>query len=229
MARNQHRPPLGVGRFGMAAAVAMLATTTAPVFGLEEGTGGVCVPISERAGRQLGCYITATQSLGVLGQAPVFWHIDRYPIRSAAEAMRTPSGMVVESLGEIWLFTIAAAEWRPLGGERIARIGPLPIDADKAYTAEYMEGVFAPGMKSRVHRHAGPEAWYGLSGETCLETPTGAVTARRGETLIIPGGAPMELTATGAETRRALVLVLHDSSMPLGMAAEDWTPKGLCR
>src|SRR5712664_687350 len=32
-----------------------------------------------------------------------------------------------------------------------------------------MEAVLRPGMKSLVHRHSGPEAWYTLAGETCLE------------------------------------------------------------
>jgi hypothetical protein len=39
----------------------------------------------------------------------------------------------------------------------------------------------------------------------------------------------MELTATGSETREALVLILHDSGQPPTSPATDWTPKGLCR
>src|SRR5258707_669858 len=35
--------------------------------------------------------------------------------------------------------------------------------------------------------------------------------------------------ATGTETRRALVLVLHDSKQSAGSPAPDWTPKGLCK
>jgi quercetin dioxygenase-like cupin family protein len=84
-------------------------------------------------------------------------------------------------------------------------------------------------MKSAVHRHPGPEAWYNLTGETCLETPEGRLLSRGGETLIVPGGPPMELTATGTDTRRSLVLILHDTSMPAGMPAPDWKPKGLCQ
>ncbi len=38
----------------------------------------------------------------------------------------------------------------------------------------------------------------------------------------------MELTATGSEVRRALVLILHDSSLPATTPATDWTPKRLC-
>jgi hypothetical protein len=43
------------------------------------------------------------------------------------------------------------------------------------------------------------------------------------------GGPPMHLTATGTETRRALVLILHDASQPATTPASDWTPKGLCK
>jgi quercetin dioxygenase-like cupin family protein len=195
-----------------------------------EGTGGRCVPVSERAGRELGCFVMASNSLGRLGQAPIYWHIDTYPSRAAAEAAKGPRGTVVQSLGKVWLFTIAEPGWRPTSGERVAEIGPLPIDADAAYTAVYMEAVFEPGMKSAVHRHSGPEAWYTLTGETCLETPEGTMIGRAGgEYVIVPGGPPMELTATGKDVRRAEVLILHDSAKPPGSPAPDWQPKGLCR
>jgi hypothetical protein len=39
----------------------------------------------------------------------------------------------------------------------------------------------------------------------------------------------MHLTATGTETRRAVVLILHDSSKPASTPVYDWTPKGLCK
>jgi len=47
--------------------------------------------------------------------------------------------------------------------------------------------------------------------------------------VIVPEGPPMHLTATGTETRRALVLILHDATQPATTPATDWTPKGLCR
>jgi hypothetical protein len=39
----------------------------------------------------------------------------------------------------------------------------------------------------------------------------------------------MHLTATGNGQRRALVLILHESSKPASMLVHDWTPKGLCK
>jgi quercetin dioxygenase-like cupin family protein len=188
-----------------------------------------CFPVSERAGREVGCWRMANEQLGKLTQPAVYWHLDNYPDRAAAEAAKGPRGTVIESLGRVWLFTIADAGWRPSGGVRVAEVGPLHIKAGEAYTAQYLEAIFEPGMASTIHRHPGPEAWYTLSGETCLETPDGKTIGRAGESTIIPAGPPMQLTATGKEQRRAVVLILHESAHPSVLRAPDWTPKGLCK
>ena len=73
-------------------------------------------------------------------------------------------------------------------------------------------------------------AWYTVTGETCLETPEGIQVGRAGgQFVIVPGGPPMHLTATGKEQRQALVLILHDSTKPATTLVSDWTPKGLCK
>jgi quercetin dioxygenase-like cupin family protein len=83
-------------------------------------------------------------------------------------------------------------------------------------------------MKSIVHRHGGPEVWYTASGETCLETPNGKFVGRPGQPVIVPGGGPMELTATGTELRRAIVLILYDATGPASTPDSVWKPRGLC-
>jgi len=167
--------------------------------------------------------------LGRLPQQPVFWHLDTYSTSADAQAAKGPRGNVVEALGKAWLLTIDVAGWRPSGGVRVAEIGPLPVNADADYSAQYMEAIFTPGMTAPAHRHSGPEAWYTLTGETCLETPEGKMVGRAGGSfVIVPEGPPMHLTATGTETRRALVLILHDSTKPPTTQAHDWVPKGLC-
>ena len=194
-----------------------------------EAFAQICRPVGERTG-ELGCWITANAALGRLPQQPIYWHLDTYPARAEAEAAKGPRGTVVESLGKVWLLTIDVAGWRPSGGARIAEIGPLPVSADAKYSAQYIEAIFAPGMTAPAHRHSGPEAWYTLTGETCLETPAGKLVGRAGGAqVIVPGGPPMHLTATGTETHRALVLILHDSTQPPTTPDHDWTPKGLCR
>lgn len=187
-----------------------------------------CRPVKERT-REMGCWIMANVPVGQLGPAPIYWHLDLYPSRDAAEAAKVSSSAVVEALGRVWLFTIEHEQWRASGSEHIADIGPLPVSPKAQYTARYMEAIFEPGMTSSVHRHSGPEAWYTLSGETCLETSEGKMIGRPGgPPVIVPPGLPMYLTATGSGMRRALVLILYDSSKPAATPANDWAPKGLC-
>jgi quercetin dioxygenase-like cupin family protein len=206
----------------------MLLLSSLPVAAAAQTQG--CEPVAQRAGRQLGCFITARESLGALPRdSALYWHIDGYPTRAAAAAAKGPRGTVVESLGRIWLFTIGDARWRPAGGKHLAAIGPLPLVEAETYAAVYMEGVFQPGMHSPVHRHPGVEAWYTLEGEQCLETPQGKLVQRAGDAgVMVRGGVPMRLTGTGHGVRRSLVLILQDASQPRSMLAPDWTPAGLC-
>jgi quercetin dioxygenase-like cupin family protein len=190
---------------------------------------GICKPIRERT-QEVGCWIITNEVLGQLPKGEIFWHLSTYPTRQMAATARGPRGTVVEAFGKIWLFDIAEAGWRPSGGERIAQIGPLPVSSGTRYTAQYMESTFTPGMTAPSHQHPGPEIWFTLSGETCLETPEGKTVSRPGgPQVIIPAGLPMHLTAVGSEMRRSLVLVLHDSTQPAGIPQPDWTPKGLCK
>lgn len=195
--------------------------------------GGGCFPVAQRAGREFGCWITATETLGELPHAtPLHWHLDAYSTHAAAEADKGPRGTVVESLGRVWLFTVAEAGWRPPsggGGERVAAVGPLPTREGVRYIAQYMEGVSPPSARSIVHRHPGPEAWHNMAGRMCVETPEGRIVAGPGETAFVPEEMPHILTGLGTEQRRSLVIVLHDGSRPASVPAHDWTPQGLCR
>jgi quercetin dioxygenase-like cupin family protein len=193
-------------------------------------TGEVCKPVSARTG-ELGCWIMADEAMGPLSKSEAFWHLDTYPTSEAATAAKGARGTVIHALGKDWLLSIEEATWQPpAGGEHVATVGPLPIGAAEKYSAQYMEAIFTPGMTATVHNHPGPEAFYTVSGETCLETSEGVSIGRPGgPAVIVPGGLPMQLVATGTETRRAVVLILHDSSKPAGHFVHDWTPKGLCK
>jgi len=172
----------------------------------------------------------ATNVMGQLPQVPLYWHLVTYPNSTSAEAARDRRGTVVESFGQVWLFTIAEIGWRSSGGTRVATIGPLPRSNGGSVTATYLEGKSEAGFQTAIHQHSGPEAIYMLSGEICLETPDGQFRARvGGEPLVVRGELPMRLTHSGAGTRHSLVLVLHDSSRPWMFPADNWTPKGLCQ
>jgi len=189
-----------------------------------------CQPVAART-TDRGCWIVASESLGQLPKGPLFWHLYSYESRSAAQAVKRQGETVVESLGKVWLTTIAPAGWKPSGGERVSEIGPLPVIAGEAYMAQSMEAIFPPGFDTPVHRHPGPEAWYTVAGEVCLETPGQKAVGRAGDKdgVIVPGGQPMRLSVTGTELRRSLVLILHESSKPHTVPASDWKPEGLCK
>ena len=71
-----------------------------------------------------------------------------------------------------------------------------------------------PGEASAPHTHSGPEAWFVVEGEQCLETPDRAIRVKAGQTAMMDGGAAMRLVGTGTGPRRALVLILHDAAQP---------------
>jgi hypothetical protein len=193
-------------------------------------TNGTCIPVAERGTNPLGCFITARQELGKLaGSPPLYWHVYNFPDRPSAERSKARWSTVVESYGRIWLFTIAAADWRPSSGTLVDRVGPLPIVAADSIAAVYMEGTFAPGMASVVHRHDGAEAWVTIEGSMCLETPNGTIRSSAGQPgILVRPHLPMVLTGTGTGVRKSVVLILQDATKPRSTPATDWKPRNLC-
>ncbi len=187
-----------------------------------------CKPVAQRTG-ETGCWVLASQAWKKDSSGPVYWSLDRFEDRAAADGARGAHGQVFEALGKVWVFTIGAKDDRPAAGEHVTQIGPLPVDAHSTYMAMFAEAVFTPGMQSVVHRHPGAEAFYTEEGESCLETPAGKQVGHKGVDVLIPEGPPMVVRATGTENRRGLVLVLHDSTQPWSSLAPDWKPAGLCK
>jgi hypothetical protein len=97
------------------------------------------------------------------------------------------------------------------------------------YTAVYLATAFRPGQSSFVHEHSGPEAWFILSGEQCLETPDGPLWGQAGQGVTVRGDLPMVVQATGQEIRRTFALILHDTAKPSSRRVDRWAPQGLCQ
>jgi hypothetical protein len=187
-----------------------------------------CRPVSQRT-EKVGCWIVVEAQVGVLPQGPVFWQLNTYPTRAAAEAAKRPHDTVLESLDKVWLLSLREKGYRPAGGLAVAEIGPLGVNPSAAYTAQYMEAVFPPGYETRPRTHPGPEAWYHEAGEVCLETPNGKASGHVGDGgFIVPGGLPMRLSVTGTVERRSLVLILGETGKPAIAFEKAWVPKGLC-
>jgi quercetin dioxygenase-like cupin family protein len=176
---------------------------------------------------EFGCFNIATVTGLHFSEASVYWHLRTFPTRKTAEAAKSASGLVVEEDGRVWLSEFGPRNSAPQGGAAIATVGPLQLPTAKSYAAVLSYAVMRPGDNSRVHTHPGPEGWYVLAGEQCLETPAGATRAGAGATMTVGGNIPMELTITGTTIRRAFALVIHDSAQQRGIPS-TWTPSRAC-
>jgi len=184
------------------------------------------VPLGEKR-PEFGCFIIATAKGLQFTQPTVYWHLRAFPSRAAAEAVKSERGIVVEENGRSWLSEFGPRDRAPRGGEAVAVVGPLELPAAKSYDAVLSYAVMRPGDRSLVHTHPGPEGWYMLAGEQCLETQAGTKKARTGETMTVSPNVPMELSIIGATVRRSLVIIIHDSAQA-PIIPSDWKPSGAC-
>jgi quercetin dioxygenase-like cupin family protein len=188
-----------------------------------------CASAAEQTDDPGPACFTTKQLIGELPGASCFWYLYTFSDRSSAEAAKDTRSTVVESFGKVWLFAVAESDWKSPTGTFVARLGPLTTQPGVKYEAVFMQSIFAPGMTAPLHTHSGMEAFYTLTGDTCLETSEGVTNARgSGNIVLVQGGLPMLLMATGKEKRRGVVLILHDSTKPPTTLNPDWKPKGLC-
>lgn len=186
----------------------------------------VDVPAGEKR-PEFGCFNVGTLKDLQFQQAAVYWHLSTFKSRKAAEAAKSASGIVVEEDGRVWLSEFGARDMASSGGKAVAVVGPLQLPVAKSYSAVLSYAIMRPGDSSRVHTHPGPEGWYVLAGQQCLETPAGASSGGAGQTMTVPPNVPMELNVTGKKLRRAFALVIHDSTQQRGVPS-DWKPSGKC-
>jgi quercetin dioxygenase-like cupin family protein len=194
----------------------------------EHLTEVACVDVPAGETRpEFGCFNVGTVTGLQFSQPGVFWHLRTFGSRQAADAAKSATGLVVEEDGRVWLSKFGPRNHTPRGGAAIAVVGPLRLPAAKTYSAVLSYAVMRPGDSSRVHTHPGPEGWYVLAGEQCLETPAGVSRARAGGAMTAAPNIPMELNVTGTALRRAFALVIHDSTQQRGTPSA-WKPSGAC-
>jgi len=177
--------------------------------------------------RQLAVKPFTTLPKGVL-----FLRLENFSTTKAAQDAATSASAVVEWAGKIWLFTLGPKGIRASAGTLVAEIGPVPdVPPATSYVLDVNEADFGPDMKTQVaqqvHTHPGPEIFYLLTGEQCLETPNGATRAQAGEGMVAPANTPMQLNITGSSRRDAFFVVVHDAMKPR-VTPSDWQPSGTC-
>lgn len=174
--------------------------------------------------------LAAHVDVDTLPPGPLYWHIYTFADTEAALRARPPRGAVVQAFSRVWLFDVDGQGAELPGGFEVAKVGPLPMDMTAGnFSIEYLKSTFSPGMQAPLHVHSGPEAFYVISGDTCLETPDGAQVGRgAGHALIVRRGPPMLLKAIGKENRQGFALILHEAGSPATTLTSSWLPKNLC-
>ena len=179
-----------------------------------------------------GAHQLAVKPFTRLPKGVLFLRLENFSTAKAAQDAATPASAVVEWAGRIWLLTLGPKSVRSSGGTLVAEIGPVPeVPPAPSYVLDVNEADFGPEMKAavaqQVHTHPGPEIFYLLTGEQCLETPNGATRARAGEGMVAPANTPMQLNITGSSRRDAFFVVVHDAMKPR-VTPSDWQPSGTC-
>ena len=83
------------------------------------------------------------ESLGSFNVDTVYWSLDKYSSVEAAQRDLGRSASVIKAFGSFWLFTIGPVASRPLNGEHVAQVGPISIDKNTSYDAEFLKSTFS--------------------------------------------------------------------------------------
>ena len=177
-------------------------------------------------GAPFGCQLLVRSTVAAFPDGPLFWHLRSFETLAEAERARASQDVIAAAGGQAWLFSFGA-ESHQRAGRLVGRVGPLPLTRTGPFQIQLWYVVMPPGTSTGSHLHPGPEAWYVLEGEQCLDTPNGPIRARAGQGAVVAENIPMRLFNPGTGTRRALFVVIHDPSVAEATAS-PWTPSGAC-
>lgn len=162
----------------------------------------------------------AEKKVSQLPAGPLFWRIDNFPTLARAQAAAGPTALAAEVGGKVWLFTLGPPGGSSPGGSKVAEIGPVPRISAPEYLLRINSAGGPPGAKTPVHTHPGSETFYVLTGELSQKTPHGVSRAVAGQSM--PGhgpDTPMEVSSSGADDLRVLVMFFADATKPFSSPA----------
>jgi quercetin dioxygenase-like cupin family protein len=189
----------------------LLTVTASTTYGELEPS---CVKDSPERRGEIGCSLVENKPLPATLEEPLFWHIDRFTFGQEARARISPASVAFESHGYWWLMTIEPKVDDHHGGRHVKQVKLPALPRASGYSMLVMSAYIPAGLTSRIHSHSGVEGFYVVDGQQCLETPTRIYKMSKGGSLVIPAGVTMRLVATGTKPRRALAVIVYDSSQP---------------
>lgn len=195
---------------GIAALMLLLVVNQAAWAQLEPS----CAKDSPERRGGIGCSLVEDKPLPETLKGPLFWHIDRFDSAERARAAVGPVSLAFEAHGTWWLFTLEPKAKDHHGGRHVKEVALPALPPAPRYSMLAMSAYVPAGLTSRVHHHSGVEGFYVVDGEQCLETEARIYQMPKGTGLVVPTGVTMRLVATGAAPRRALAVIVYDSSQP---------------
>ena len=162
----------------------------------------------------------AEKKVAELPAGPLFWRVESFATLAAAQAAAGPMGLVAESGGKVWLFTLGPAGGSSAGGAKVLEVGPITPVATTQYLLRVNEASGPPGSITPVHHHPGAEAAYVLAGEQTFRTPHGVMRIGAGKAEAGHGAdTPMQVSSSGSVDLKALVMFVLDATKPFSSPA----------
>jgi hypothetical protein len=156
-----------------------------------------------------------------LPSGPLYWRLENFPTLAQAQGASGPTSLAAEVAGKVWLFTLGPKNGSTPDGTKVVEIGPLPPVSASEYLLRVNRVGGAPGAKTQIHTHPGPEAFYVLAGKLGQRTPHGVTYAEAGTTMTGHGAdTPMEVFSAGTTDLDELAIFVVDAARPFSSPAK---------
>ena len=155
-----------------------------------------------------------------LPSGDLFWRLEIYPSKEAAQAAAGNWSLVAEAGGKVWLFTLGSAGMSSSGGIKVSEVGPIARISAPQYLLRINEVSGPPGSITPVHSHPGSEAFYVLAGEQSIRGIHGTMVVKAGTQEAGHGASmAMQVSSSGSSNLRSLVMFVVDATQPFSSPA----------
>ncbi len=182
----------------------------------------------ERQGKE-GCTILTDRPLAGSLTNTIYWHIDRFGSLEAAMKAAGPNSVATEAHGFFWLLTIAMNAENCAASQHVAQLGPFALPPADQYQMRVLSSMLEPGSTTPIHTHSGPEIFYIVDGEQCIEMSGTSQHLSNGQSYIVPGSSIHRGRVIGSKARRGLALILYNAAYPASHDLDSATPVVSCK
>lgn len=162
----------------------------------------------------------AEKKVASLPAGDLFWRVENFPALDQARSAAGEWGLVTESAGKVWLFTLGARGGTSPGGVKVAEVGPIARVSAAEYLLRINEASGPPGAITPVHSHPGSEAFFVLAGEQSIRGAHGTMVVKAGQPEAGHGPAmPMQVSSSGPVSLHSLVMFVVDAGKPFSSPA----------